>query len=282
MKNAIKVSGLSHSFGVKTVLKNINFEIEEGAIFGLLGPSGAGKTSIIKILTGQLIASKGESVLLNKNTAKLSGTDYNSIGIMMDNFGLYDRMSCYDNLKFFCKIMGVDKAKIYDVLEKVRLKDAAKTNVSDLSKGMGNRMLLARAILNNPKVLFLDEPTSGLDPKTTQEIHQLILELKENGTTIFLTTHNMTEAEKLCENIALLNEGEIIEYGNPKEICRKYNHQKKLLLHLYDGSDVELSYSKEDMEKVKMYLDNSQMETIHSTEPNLETVFIELTGRKLE
>lgn len=282
MKNAIKVSGLSHSFGVKTVLKNINFEIEEGAIFGLLGPSGAGKTTIIKILTGQLIASKGESVLLNKNTAKLSGTDYNSIGIMMDNFGLYDRMSCYDNLKFFCKIMGVDKAKIYDVLEKVRLKDAAKTNVSDLSKGMGNRMLLARAILNNPKVLFLDEPTSGLDPKTTQEIHQLILELKENGTTIFLTTHNMTEAEKLCENIALLNEGEIIEYGNPKEICRKYNHQKKLILHLYDGSDVELSYSKEDMEKVKMYLDNSQMETIHSTEPNLETVFIELTGRKLE
>lgn len=282
MKNAIKVSGLSHSFGVKTVLKNINFEIEEGAIFGLLGPSGAGKTTIIKILTGQLIASMGESVLLNKNTAKLSGTDYNSIGIMMDNFGLYDRMSCYDNLKFFCKIMGVDKAKIYDVLEKVRLKDAAKTNVSDLSKGMGNRMLLARAILNNPKVLFLDEPTSGLDPKTTQEIHQLILELKENGTTIFLTTHNMTEAEKLCENIALLNEGEIIEYGNPKEICRKYNHQKKLILHLYDGSDVELSYSKEDMEKVKMYLDNSQMETIHSTEPNLETVFIELTGRKLE
>lgn len=282
MKNAIKVSGLNHSFGVKTVLKNINFEIEEGAIFGLLGPSGAGKTTIIKILTGQLIASKGESVLLNKNTAKLSGTDYNSIGIMMDNFGLYDRMSCFDNLKFFCKIMGIDKARIYDVLEKVGLKDAAKTNVSDLSKGMRNRMLLARAILNNPKVLFLDEPTSGLDPKTTQEIHQLILKLKENGTTIFLTTHNMTEAEKLCENIALLNEGEIIEYGNPKEICRKYNHQKKLILHLYDGSDVELSYSKEDMEKVKMYLDNSQMETIHSTEPNLETVFIELTGRKLE
>lgn len=282
MKNAIKVSGLSHSYGEKTVLKNINFGIEEGEIFGLLGPSGAGKTTIIKILTGQLIATKGESVLLNKNTGKLSGADYNSIGIMMDNFGLYERMSCYDNLKFFCKIMGIDNAKIYDVLDKVGLKDAAKTNVSDLSKGMGNRMLLARAILNNPKVLFLDEPTSGLDPKTTQEIHQLILELKENGTTIFLTTHNMTEAEKLCENIALLNEGEIIEYGNPKEICRKYNHQKKLILHLYDGSDVELSYSKEDMEKVKMYLDNSQMETIHSTEPNLETVFIELTGRKLE
>lgn len=282
MERAIKVSHLKHTFGEKTVLKDINFEIEKGSIFGLLGPSGAGKTTIIKILTGQLAASCGESVLLGKNSEKLSGDDYNKIGIMMDNFGLYERMSCYDNLKFFCKIMNVSNLKINEVLKKVGLLEAAKTSVADLSKGMRCRMLLARAILNNPSVLFLDEPTSGLDPKTTKEIHQLILELKENGATVFLTTHNMTEAEKLCENIALLNEGEIIEYGNPKEICRKYNHQKKLLIHLYDGSDIELSFSKEDLSVLKEHLESGKMETIHSTEPNLETVFIELTGRKLE
>ena len=282
MEHAIKVHNLAHNFGEKTVLKDINFEIEKGKVFGLLGPSGAGKTTIIKILTGQLVATNGEATLLGKKTSTLSGDDYKNIGIMMDNFGLYERMSCYDNLKLFCKITGVSVSEIDIVLQKVGLEEAAKTLVSDLSKGMRNRMLLARAILSTPKVLFLDEPTSGLDPKTTEEIHHLIQNMQEMGTTVFLTTHNMAEAEKLCENIALLNEGEIIEYGNPKDICRKYNHQKQLLIHLYDGSDVVLGHTEEDMQKVKQYLEENQIETIHSSEPNLETVFIELTGRKLE
>lgn len=282
METAICVNHLKHRFGEKEVLSDINFRIKKGMIFGLLGPSGAGKTTIIKILTGQLRATVGEAVLLGKKSSTLTGADYNDIGIMMDNFGLYERMSCYDNLKFFCKISGVPITKINEVLEQVGLKNAAKTTVSDLSKGMRNRMLLARAILSSPKVLFLDEPTSGLDPKTTEEIHQLIAGLQEKGTTIFLTTHNMAEAEKLCDTIALLNEGKIIEYGNPKEICRKYNHQKQLLLHLYDGRDVILGHSAEDMMTVKQYLEKNEIETIHSSEPNLETVFIELTGRKLE
>ncbi len=282
METAICVNHLKHRFGEKEVLSDINFRIKKGMIFGLLGPSGAGKTTIIKILTGQLRATVGEAVLLGKKSSTLTGADYNDIGIMMDNFGLYERMSCYDNLKFFCKISGVPITKINEVLEQVGLKNAAKTTVSDLSKGMQNRMLLARAILSSPKVLFLDEPTSGLDPKTTEEIHQLIAGLQEKGTTIFLTTHNMAEAEKLCDTIALLNEGKIIEYGNPKEICRKYNHQKQLLLHLYDGRDVILGHSAEDMMTVKQYLEKNEIETIHSSEPNLETVFIELTGRKLE
>lgn len=282
MEQIIQVNHLEHKFGEKTVLKDINFSIKRGEIFGLLGPSGAGKTTIIKILTGQLVPTKGETCLLHKKSAQLSGNDYTDIGIMMDNFGLYERMNCYDNLKFFCMINGVAMNKIEEVLKQVGLENAAKTMVGDLSKGMRNRMLLARAILSSPKVLFLDEPTSGLDPKTTKEIHQLILNLQENGMTIFLTTHNMTEAEKLCENIALLHEGKIIEYGNPKDICRKYNHQKKLRLHLYDGRDIELGHDGDEMKKVVEYMQNNEVETIHSTEPNLETVFIELTGRKLE
>lgn len=282
METVIRVCNVKHNFGEKTVLNNINLEIKKGEIFGLLGPSGAGKTTIIKILTGQLTAKSGEAKLLEKETSSLKGDDYKELGIMMDNFGLYERMSCYDNLKFFCMICGVDSSVIKKVLKKVGLESAAKTQVEDLSKGMRNRMLLARAILSNPKVLFLDEPTNGLDPKTTEEIHQLILEMKEKGTTIFLTTHNMAEAEKLCENIALLNEGKIIEFGSPKEICRKYNHQKQIFIHLYDGSDVVIPHTSEGFEQVKTYLDSNQMETIHSTEPNLETVFIELTGRKLD
>lgn len=281
-QTAISVSHLKHNFGTKTVLSDITFQIKEGQIFGLLGPSGAGKTTIIKILTGQIRQTAGDAVLLGKNSSELQGSDYKNIGIMMDDFGLYERMSCYDNLMFFCKVYGVSTATIVEVLQKVGLGKAEKTIVSNLSKGMYNRMLLARSILCKPKVLFLDEPTSGLDPKTTEEIHQMILEMKKAGITIFLTTHNMAEAEKLCDNIALLNEGQIVEYGSPKEICRKYNHQKQMLMHLYDGTDIICGHDKEGISKVIGYLEKGMVETIHSTEPNLETVFIELTGRKFD
>lgn len=282
MKKMISLLNIKHRFGEKNVLNDINLEIEQGEIFGLLGPSGAGKTTLIKILTGQLQVSEGEAVLLGKASSKLKGEDYKKIGIMMDNFGLYDRFNCYDNLKMFTMISGTSNTKIMEVLKKVGLENARKTLVSDLSKGMRNRMLLARAILCEPKVLFLDEPTSGLDPKTTDEIHNLIREEQNKGTTIFLTTHNMAEAEKLCDHVALLNEGEIVEYGNPKEVCRKYNHQKKLLLHLHNGEDIVLKHDKADLQKLIEYLEKEEVETIHSTEPNLETVFMELTGRKLE
>ena len=282
MKTVIDICDIRHNFGKKVVLDKVNFKIEKGEIFGLLGPSGAGKTTLIKILTGQLHPAEGKALLLGKASVKLKGNDYKKIGIMMDNFGLYERLNCYDNLKFYTMINGIGTERIDEVLDKVGLKDARKTSVSNLSKGMRSRLLLARGILNRPEILFLDEPTSGLDPMTTAEIHKLILEEKEKGTTIFLTTHNMAEAEKLCDNVALLNEGKIVEYGNPKETCRKYNHQKKFLIHLYDGSEIALPHDKTSMEKLTGYLEKGELETIHSTEPNLETVFMDLTGRKLD
>ena len=150
----------------------------------------------------------------------------------------------------------------------------------NLSKGMRNRLAFARAILREPKILFLDEPTSGLDPTTVEAIHKMIYDEKKKGTTIFLTTHNMYEAEKLCDNIALLNEGTIIEYGKPQEICRKYNHQKKFKIHLKNGEDIELLQNKDSAEQIKKYIENEELETIHSTELNLETIFMELTGKE--
>ena len=282
MKKTISICNIKHRFGDRVVLNEINLEIGQGEIFGLLGPSGAGKTTLIKILTGQLKCSEGKAVVFGKASSELRGEDYKKIGIMMDNFGLYERCSCYDNLKMYTMIHGISQEKILEVLKKVGLEHASKTEVSELSKGMRNRMLLARAILCEPEILFLDEPTSGLDPKTTEEIHNLILEQQKKGTTIFLTTHNMAEAEKLCDHVALLNEGKIVEYGAPKEVCRKYNHQKKLLLHLKNGEDVVLAHAKSDLQRLVAYLEKEEVETIHSTEPNLETVFMELTGRKLE
>lgn len=282
MKKAIVLNNLKHSFNNKIVLNNINLSVEEGEIFGLLGPSGAGKTTLINIITGQLRCSDGNSKVFEHDSYNLSADDYKKIGVMMDNFGLYERLNCYDNLKFYQMVDGNDFKNIDEILTKVGLYDAKKTNVSNLSKGMKNRLAFARAIIRKPKILFLDEPTSGLDPTTIEAIHKMILEEKKNGTTIFLTTHNMYEAEKLCDNIALLNEGNIVEYGNPKEICRRYNHQKKFKIHLNNGEDIELNINEESAELIKEYIINNKLETIHSTEPNLETIFMELTGKEFD
>lgn len=282
MDNAIKVCSLRHAFKEKTVLENVSFSIEKGKIFGLLGPSGAGKTTLINILTGQLKATSGSSTILGTESSKMTGNQFAKIGIMMDNFGLYERMNCYDNLKFYQKLDGKTVDDIEAVLQGVGLSEAKKTLVMDLSKGMTNRLAFARAILRKPEILFLDEPTSGLDPSTVEEIHKMILAEKEKGTTIFLTTHNMYEAEKLCDTIALLNEGKIVEFGAPADICRRYNHQKGIRIHLKCGEDIVLEHDKASSEKLKEFFDREEVETIHSTEPNLETIFMELTGRTLE
>lgn len=270
------------SFSGKKVLSGIDFEIGDGEIFGLLGPSGAGKTTLIKILTGQLDFDSGTVTVMNKSVASLTGIDKKNIGIMMDQFGVYERLSCFDNLKIFADIYGIHHSKINEVLTRVGLERDAKTPASKLSKGMRARLSLARVFMHSPKLIFLDEPTSGLDPQTMKQIHKLILEKKKDGCTIFLTTHNMEEAYKLCDNVALLNEGVIVEKGNPEEVCRKYNHQKKIKIHLISGEDMELEHNREAASEIECLLSEGMLETIHSSEPTLETVFLELTGRKLE
>ncbi len=281
MAAMVEVSGIVQKFGNHEVLKDISLTIEKGEIFGLLGPSGAGKTTLIKIVTGQLKPTAGSAITDGKNATSLRGSEYRRIGMMMDALGLYGRLSCYDNLKLFTKIYGISENRINEVLEKVGLSEAKKRPVEKLSKGMRGRLSFARAVLNEPAILFLDEPTSGLDPATTNRIHEMILEEQAKGTTIFLTTHNMAEAEKLCQHVALLHEGKIVEYGEPKEVCRRYNHQNKLKIRLYDGRCLEMGNERSAAETVREYLEQGMIETIHSTEPNLETVFMELTGRSL-
>lgn len=281
MENAISINGITKSFGEKKVLDDINLDVKKGEILGLLGPSGAGKTTLIKILTGQLSAENGKSVINGINSQKLSGDDYRNFGIMMDNFGVYDRLSCFENLKIFARIYSIKNDKINEALESVGLSDAQKTPAQNLSKGMKSRLRLARVFMINPDILFLDEPTSGLDPATADEIQKMIQKEKEKGKTIFLTTHTMTEAEKLCDNVALLSDGKIVEYGNPKEICRRYNHQKKLKIHLTDGTEKEIPHDENSAEIISELIKSGRAETIHTTEPDLETVFMELTGKEL-
>ena len=282
MNTCIQTENISQKFGDKLVLNSISLKVSSGEIFGLLGPSGAGKTTLIKILTGQLKQTDGYASLLEKDTRKLDQYMYSKLGMVLDNVGLYDRLSCLDNLKLFARIYNISSNRIDSALKTVGLLQVKKYPVMKLSKGMKQRLIIARALLHEPKVLFLDEPTSGLDPTTAAEIHKIIMEQKGKGNSIFLTTHNMEEATKLCDNVALLHEGKIVEYGNPKQVCRKYNNQNKIKVLLKTGETVTLDNNSSSAKLLNEYLENESIDTIHSTEPNLETVFIELTGKGLE
>ena len=269
-------------FSEKTVLDNISFEISEGEIFGFLGPSGAGKTTLIKILTGQLSFEGGHVSVFDKPVNDLTRNDKKRIGIMMDSFGIYERFSCADNLKIFADIYDIQHARIPVVLKMVGLEDVGNKPAANLSKGMRTRLSLARCFLHTPRLIFLDEPTGGLDPQTMRYIHRIIIDLKRDGCTVFLTTHNMEEAHVLCDTVALLHQGVIAESGAPDVICRKYNHQKKIRLHLSSGEDVELPQDKTAAQTISDLIASGITESIHSSEPTLESVFLELTGRTLQ
>ena len=152
---------------------------------------------------------------------------------------------------------------------------------SKLSKGMAQRLILARALINKPKLLFLDEPTSGLDPATSLKIHTLLFELRNSGTTIFLTTHNMEEATKMCDEVALLHLGKIVEFGSPKDICMRHNKYKVFNVLTKDNKELTFKSNKIDAKKLAKLVENEEILSIHSSEPTLETVFIELTGKEL-
>ena len=282
MSYVVVTEEITHSFGENKVLDHISFRISKGEIFGLLGPSGAGKTTLIKILTGQLRQKEGYAELLGKDTQKSGAAEHSRIGTMMDNFGLYERLSVQDNLNFYADIYGISRSVTEGVLKSISLYEARKTPVQKLSKGMKNRLSLARALMNHAEILFLDEPTSGLDPATTREIHAVLKEQREKGVTIFLTTHNMYEAETLCDHVALLSGGRIIEYGGPEEVCRKYDHLNKLRVTLKNGEVVFLENNGTAAASLEEYLKREEIAAIHSTEPTLESVFIELTGKGLD
>ncbi|VED66512.1 MULTISPECIES: ABC transporter ATP-binding protein [Streptococcus] len=275
MNDSILISNLTKKFKDKTALKEISFSISSGEIFGFLGPSGAGKTTTINILTGQLPPDGGEVKILGKDCTQLTSDDFLKLGIMSDNVGFYDRLSLYDNLLFFAKFHNVEISYLDYLLKRLKLYDDRFNKAEKLSTGMKQRMLLIRAILHSPKVIFLDEPTSGMDPTLSQIVHELLLEIKNSGATIFLTTHNMDEATKLCDSIALLHEGKIVEQGSPREIIDKYSQTDKVKISYFDGR--EIIVPKEEAYK---YL-GENTKTINTLETSLESIFIQLTGDKL-
>ena len=275
-QQVIKADNLGKSFGSFKAISSLTFEVNKGEILGFLGPSGSGKTTTINILTGQLTPDQGQSSILGKSSTNLNEEDLTNIGLITENSGYYEKLSLYDNLLFFAKLYDVPQGDLDDLMKRVGLFDRRKTLAEKLSTGMKQRMLLVRAIINKPQVLFLDEPTSGLDPSTSQSIHELIKELQAEGTTIFLTTHDMHEATILCDKIVLLNKGQIVEAGTPSDLIQKYNTAKRVKITYQSGEENYLSIS--ELGQVSQIDD---ILTIHSCEPTLEDVFIQLTGGKL-
>lgn len=280
-KEFIRLEHISKKFRDGLVLKDIDAKLNKGEILGFLGPSGAGKTTTIKILTGQLKQTSGEAYILGINSQNIDETIYEQIGIVTDSSGIYEYLSVYQNLEYFAKILKVEKERIKEVLKQVGLYEHRKKIAGKLSKGQTQRLVLARAVLHKPKVLFLDEPTSGLDPSTALEIHKMLLQMKNEGMAIFLTTHNMEEATKMCDHVALLNEGIIVEYGTPKEICLKYNKVRKYCVQLEDGSEHLLEQDADSIDQITGWMTENKIQMLHSCEPTLESVFLEVTGREL-
>lgn len=275
-QQVIKADNLGKSFGSFKAISSLTFDVNKGEILGFLGPSGSGKTTTINILTGQLTPDQGQSSILGKSSTNLNEEDLANIGLITENSGYYEKLSLYDNLLFFAKLYDVPQGDLDNLMKRVGLYDRRKTLAEKLSTGMKQRMLLVRAIINKPQVLFLDEPTSGLDPSTSQSIHELIKELQAEGTTIFLTTHDMHEATILCDKIVLLNKGQIVEAGTPSNLIQKYNTAKRVKITYQSGKEDYLSFS-----ELGQVSQTDDILTIHSCEPTLEDVFIQLTGGKL-
>ena len=255
---------------------HINFYIEKGEFCVIVGPSGAGKTTTLKLLTGQLHSDGGEMVVLGENP--FSPKMKQRIGIMSDMSGLYEKMTVYENLEIFADIYGVERKRerIDEVLAAVELREAKKKKVEKLSRGMKQRLVFARTILHDPELLFLDEPTANLDPTTAQEVRDLIRKLNERGTTVFLTTHNMEEADELCHRVAFLNRGDIVESGTPRELKLRYALGKVIIST--DEGEREVPLEKEAI--ISELKRGGELLMIHSKEPSLKEVFLRLTKKQ--
>lgn len=224
MQPIICADKVSFSYGSFPALSEVSFSVSAGQVFALIGPNGAGKTTLLRVLTGQHHLASGQVSVLGLDPGSQADRLHAQIGVMPENAGHYERLSVLDNLRFFASIYRTPNAnqRIVNLLEQVGLSDKAKAKVSALSKGMKQRLALARALVGSPKLLFLDEPTAGLDPWSARSVRQLIHGFCEQGGTVFLTTHYMEEAEVLCQNVAFLNKGRLLCSGGPFELCKKY------------------------------------------------------------
>jgi ABC-2 type transport system ATP-binding protein len=216
--NAIAVENLTRDYDGLRAVDRITFTVAEGEIFGFLGPNGAGKTTTIRMLTGQLRPTGGTAWVMGHDVVEERQRLKAGIGVVFEYQNLYERLSARDNLVFSARLYGVDRVRVDAMLARVGLADRARDKVKTYSNGMKQRLLIARALLHQPRVLFLDEPTRGLDPHVARDIRAFVAELAQGGVTVFLTTHYMEEADRLSDRVAILHQGQIVALGRPADL----------------------------------------------------------------
>jgi ABC-2 type transport system ATP-binding protein len=216
--NAIEAHQLTRDYDGLRALDGISFSVAQGEIFGFLGPNGAGKTTTIKILTGQLRPTSGWACVAGCNVVTEREALKPQIGVVFEYQNIYERLSARENLSFTARLYGVNSGRVDEVLSQVGLSDRAREKTARFSNGMKQRLLIARALLHRPQVLFLDEPTRGLDPNVARDIRAFITDLSHQGATIFLTTHYMEEADRLCDRVAILDRGRIAALDTPDKL----------------------------------------------------------------
>jgi ABC-2 type transport system ATP-binding protein len=215
---AIETLELTRFFNGVCAVNSIDLSVDQGEVFGFLGPNGAGKTTTIRMLTGQLRPTSGWGKVMGWDIVEQRDQLKPLIGVVFDCQNLYQRMSGRDNLLFYTRLYGVKKSRADEVLDLVGLADRARERTQTYSNGMKQRLLIARGLLHEPKVLFLDEPTRGLDPNVAREIRTIISELGQRGITVFLTTHYMEEADRLSDRVAIIDRGRIVALDTPNKL----------------------------------------------------------------
>jgi ABC-2 type transport system ATP-binding protein len=282
MDYTVEAQGLTRRFGERVAVDDLTFAVEHGEIFGLLGPNGAGKTTTIRMLTTQLRPTAGTARILGRDVIAEKSDVKPLIGVVFEHQNVYERLSARDNLTFAASLYGVDGAAVGGALARVGLSDRAREVVSHYSNGMRQRLLIARALLHKPRVLFLDEPTRGLDPAVAREIRTLVRELADQGTSILLTTHYMEEADQLCAQVCILDRGKIVALDSPDRL--KASLSERLVEARLQGGTTERLRLDDDADgrRLGSLAASGQVLSLHSVEPSLEEVFVRLTGRRLD
>ncbi len=283
--NAIDVRDLSFSYGDIKAVDGVGFTVAPGEILGFLGPNGAGKSTTIKMLTGQLRPDAGHISVLGMTMPEQTLEIQARVGVCFEEKNLYENMSARENLDFFARLFGIKRKDFDNDLRLVGLIDRADDRVSSYSKGMRQRLMMVRAMINDPDILFLDEPTDGLDPVSAQAVRKVIKSEAERGASVILTTHDMNEADQLSDRVAFINEGRIVALDTPENLKLEFG-QRTVRIRARNSAGVDervIGLDASDAgDQIRAAVAVEGLMTIHTEEATLEDIFIKLTGRGLD
>jgi len=283
----IVVENLSFTYAsaASPAIRGLRFGIEPGEIFGFLGPSGAGKSTAQKILIGLLKGYQGQVSVFGKDLREWGADYYERIGVSFELPNHYLKLTALENLKYFASLYSNRSQDPRAMLDRVGLGEEGDLPVSQYSKGMKNRLNVARALLHDPELLFLDDPTTGLDPVNARLIQELIREQQRAGKTVFLTTHNMTIADSLCDRVAFIVDGEVRLIDAPRELKLRYGRRGVRVEWWEDDQPATRDFQLETLGCDPDFIDllrSREVQTIHTLEATMEDIFIKVTGRRLE